>query len=181
MAKDWIKKAAVTILDFEALATLTPRIWFFEGLDKTGKTTLCRACRFSSGHAAPMYDRGFLSREVFYESQKEKNPKLIANWRKLEEKLRPVYGIVYLYGSDEVIQKRHKDAGERVPSKKQLAKQSELFRKNLLRCTQQGIPIIYVWPEEYKDLAQVVKITLSAMQLPYIGHLDQGDFKCQKK
>ncbi len=120
------------------------KLIFVEGLDKTGKTSLCRKCRFDSGHALAIYDRGFVGRRMFQEFRGETLGS-IGNWMLIEDKLiqQELYAIVWLKADINTIINRHFKAGEFLEfSPFQLEAQAE-FYCGLLHCReQQGIPIL---------------------------------------
>lgn len=145
---------------------MTPRIWFFEGLDKSGKSTLCRACRFSSGHAMPMYDRGPLSRQLFQEYHKEPVSRL-EMWMDLELKLigAGIYGIVYVKAPIELIRERMAKAGETPQSVEALEEQQEILER-LLDCRRRaGLPVLEASTVGLPEA--VVRATLGRMGIPF--------------
>lgn len=109
------------------------KIIFFEGLDKCGKTTLCRRARFESGHEVLMVDRGFIGRRVFCEFRNEKNFP-IKDWNWLEQFLAQfnTYGVIYLDISPNESFSRQVKAGENPEfTLDELKVQQKLYFKSL--------------------------------------------------
>lgn len=107
-------------------------IVFFEGLDKTGKSTLARRCRFEAVPAHPclMVDRGFVGREMFVKYHKEEAFDF-SLWASLEETLflNRALKVVWLMSSPEIIRRRHREAGEEPPSFKTIEEQIEIYKE----------------------------------------------------
>lgn len=143
------------------------RIWFFEGLDKSGKSTLCRACRFSSGHVLPMYDRGPVSRHLFVKYFGEREEKGIA-WFDIELKLveAGLYGLVYVKAPLAAIQERMHAAGEVPMPISMLEAQRRILEEILAGRKLAGIPFVVV-DTEGQTVEEATKQALRAMELPF--------------
>lgn len=131
------------------------RQWFFEGLDKTGKTTLTRRCRFEAvpAHPALMFDRGYVGRTVFWHVNNEADFP-IEDWGKAEMALmlNGMYGIVWLRASPMVCVEREIAAGEVKPEDKgkrcmELEQHQALFNRLIESRKRQGVPVIEVWTD----------------------------------
>jgi len=90
------------------------KLVFFEGLDKSGKSTLCRRVRFEGKHTIPFYERGFAGRYNFYHFNKEEDNFPVKDWSFLENILieKKMYAIIWLRTSYANVIKRHIEAGE---------------------------------------------------------------------
>lgn len=124
------------------------RLIFFEGLDKSGKSTLCRRARFESGHEALMFDRGFVGRRVFHRFRNETEFPIM-DWNCLESDLivRDNYAIVYLRVEPKISYKRILAAGEKPEfTLAELEYQHAIFEKEieLLQAIVPLVPILIV-------------------------------------
>lgn len=148
---------------------VTPRLWFFEGLDKTGKTSLYRACRYSSGHAVPFYDRGPVSRHLFIQYHGEPVEKSEL-WYEVETKLlsSELYGIVYVKASLEVIRRRMEQAGEIPQPLDALEKQRDILELLIRRRKECKIPVVTV-DTTFTTVEQSTRQILTKMGLPFVG------------
>ena len=132
-------------------------IWFFEGLDKSGKTTLARLCRFQCVPAHPclMFDRGYVGREVFWHFNHEVDFPIEA-WLRTESLLarEGVYGIIWCRTLPETSLKREQEAGEvsgvqEVVDRrlKELREQDCLFQRLIPIRQRMGVPVIETWTD----------------------------------
>lgn len=120
------------------------KIVFFEGLDKSGKSTLCRRARFESGHEVLMFDRGFVGRRVFYEFREETRFP-IDDWNRIERLLQngSAYAVIYLDIQPLTSLKRQRSAGEMPEfSCNQLAFQRKLYLKEIEDLETLGVPVL---------------------------------------
>jgi len=147
------------------------RIWFFEGLDKTGKSSLCQACRLSSRHAEPFMDRGLMGKEVFYHHLREHTVNFpIKKYRNTESILmeNDIYGIIYTMCSIQTILQRSKDVQEELFTQTDFQEQMHLYSASLSTRIIMKVPVIIVDTEKY-SMEQNVKAILEVLQLPYFG------------
>jgi len=124
---------------------------FFEGLDKTGKTELCRKVRFIGGHTIPFYERGFISRKVFREFRKEIDFP-IEDWMRIEKYLiaKQMYAVVWLQTNYATIVKRHETAGEICEfTEKEFEQQNLLYQQHMESLIIQDIPILPLHTDYY--------------------------------
>lgn len=133
----------------------------FEGLDKTGKTTLSRRCRFEAipAHPAMILDRGFLTRRVFHRWNFEPNFP-IEQWNNLEEILISTghYGIVWLRAGIPTILERHRIAGEACFKEEELFLQDQMFELEIRVLQRREIPVLEIWTDRHTEDFCVEKI-----------------------
>jgi thymidylate kinase len=100
----------------------------FEGIDKTGKTTL-RKELIKRRKDLVCVDRFTISNRVYDEFYKRQ--KFINNYVKLEKALKPYSLIVYLFCPYDEYYRRCKESYHDVLSKKDYTKQQSLFLKHI--------------------------------------------------
>ncbi len=127
------------------------RIVFFEGLDKAGKSLLCRKARFASGHEVLMFDRGIIGRRVFAQFRKETDFPIV-DWGHLEAMLIKdnAYAVVFLEVSPKESYARQLAAGETPEfTVEQLRQQRELYRREIWNLKQAGHPLLVIDTERH--------------------------------
>lgn len=136
-------------------------IVFFEGLDKTGKTTLTRRCRFEAlpAHPCLMVDRGFVGRELFYE-QKHEIDFPYEQWLRTEAVLANsgIYAIVWLRSSIAKMQERHVAANEMPPAPNFMEEQDKIYQRLMAQRKRQNVTILELWTDRMSEDQCVEKI-----------------------
>jgi len=120
------------------------KLVFFEGLDKTGKTLLCRRVRFEGLHTVNFYERGFVGRAVFAEFRREKDFP-IDDWLLMEDILigKGMYAVIWLRAKIETIVQRHFDAGEFLEfSIEELVEQEDLYAQHIRSLKEEKVPVL---------------------------------------
>lgn len=155
--------------------TVVARMWFMEGLDKTGKTTLRRSCLYSCNHLVPFYDRGPLSR-VVYGLHMNEHSLYMEPQRMIETAMISVaiYGIIYLIDTLENLQVKMKEANEEVLSSSVLNEQARLYKACLAVRESMGVPVIR-HEVTGKSVEQSTREILKAIHVPFIK-FNQGDY-----
>jgi thymidylate kinase len=145
---------------YRAINPMREKIVFFEGLDKSGKSLLCRKARFASGHEVLMFDRGFVGRDVFYDFRKEfEFP--IRDWHALRDKLilLQAIGIVYLDVPAKIPYNRQLAAGEKPEfTVEDLELQRSLYHKGVMAMMERGVPVLHLQNHEETEETALKKI-----------------------
>jgi hypothetical protein len=125
------------------------KIWFVEGVDKVGKTTLIRTIDKAYVHKWHLKDRGFITYEVYKALSSEKSAdlqELIKVNAALERRMANagLFGYVYVKASVADIQARMKAAGEPVITEDIILEHIRAFETALALRRKMGIPIIEI-------------------------------------
>ena len=134
---------------------------FLEGLDKTGKTTLARRCRFEADprHPALIFDRGFVGREMFWHFNHEVEFP-IEYWSRSEMNLHKMgmYAIVWLRCDPETIINRHVAVSENPPLHQTMREQEGYYERLMELRRRVGMPILETWTDRQSEDETVKEI-----------------------
>lgn len=147
-------------------------IWFYEGLDKSGKTTLAQRCQKECTTVCPcaMYDRGTVSREVFWHFNHEVDFP-IEERLAVEKALTDlgIYGIVWCRALPETCLHRETEAGEVAADQasqelrlRQLREHDCLFQRLIAMRERQGVPVVEVWTDR-SEIGGTIENILTAI------------------
>ena len=128
------------------------RLVFLEGVDKTGKSTLCYRVMHESGHDVLCYCRGPMSRRVYAKFSGSGYPIEDIDW--LEEKLIKTdsYAVILLECAIKTLAERILlSLGHRLISPTILLKQATLFRREWRALRTRGVPTLLLDTSKFSE------------------------------